>query len=756
MANSNFPPTDLQLTFFRCGGVCLGTAIHHTAADGLGSLHFINSWARITHSDTHIPVLPSVNRTILRARSPPSITSTTQIDCYTTQSTQSAPSSTNPPFTSAILKLSNHHLSLLKTTPNKNNPKPPLSTFKAVVSHIWRSACKPWARPILLDSNLHCRRHPYPPASASPRRLPGQRRLPHVAKATAGEVLSELGAAAKIDDAVKALDDEFIRSLVDYLEEKVNDVGLRKDGWVMPQTDLWVVSWMGMPVYEADFGWGKPVYMGRACMQFGGLAYLMPSLAGGGGEGGGVSVVMTMEEGKMGRFKEIFYEDIGSAAYPPIEILEKGLVIPSVETPAEDIWLSNLDLLAVRSHTATVYFYRRPFNDAGFFSPETLKATLARTLVSFYPLAGRLVSGTDGRLCIRCTAEGVLFVVARSESAVEDFGDFAPSDELRRLLVPFADGSDPANVPLVMFQLTLFRCGGVCLGTAIHHTAADGLASIHFINSWARITHTNTHILIPPSLDHTLLCARSPPSIASDHIEYSQIPFIPSSTLPTFPSAILKLSNHHLALLKITPNNNNNQKTPLSTFKAVVFHIWRSACKARGLDPSSLTRLYIIVDARNRLRPPLPAGYLGNAVFRTSARAKAGEVSEIGVGKIEAALNVIDDEYIRSLVDYLEEKVDGIGAIRPRAIAWVLPETDLWVVSWMGMPVYDADFGWGKPFYMGAASLQVAGQAFIVPCSPEEEEGGVSVVMAMEESYMRRFKEVFYKDIIRGAGSTHA
>lgn len=137
-----------------------------------------------------------------------------------------------------------------------------------------------------------------------------------------------------------------------------------------------------------------------------------------------------------------------------IEILEKEIVVPSEETPAEEIWLSNLDLFASRLHTPVVYFYRRRLDDAGFFSPETLKAALARALVPFYPLAGRLVSGSDGRSCIRCTAEGALFVVARSELAVDDFGDFAPSNELRRLLVPSAHGSDEAVTPLVMFQVS--------------------------------------------------------------------------------------------------------------------------------------------------------------------------------------------------------------------------------------------------------------------------------------------------------------
>lgn len=117
------------------------------------------------------------------------------------------------------------------------------------------------------------------------------------------------GGVGKIDGMMERIDDEFVRSLVDYLEEKVDEVGVRKGGWVMPETDLWAISWLGLPIYEADFGWGKPVYMGRACLQFGGLAYVVPSSE---EEGGGVKVVAAMEEENMGRFKEVFYEDIAS------------------------------------------------------------------------------------------------------------------------------------------------------------------------------------------------------------------------------------------------------------------------------------------------------------------------------------------------------------------------------------------------------------------------------------------------------------
>ncbi|KAK8962145.1 Shikimate O-hydroxycinnamoyltransferase [Platanthera guangdongensis] len=431
--------------------------------------------------------------------------------------------------------------------------------------------------------------------------------------------------------------------------------------------------------------------------------------------------------------------------YPPIEIEEKTLVIPNEATPADEIWLSNLDLLVARDHTPTVYFYRRPLGASDFFSPTVIKDALARALVPFYPLAGRLVPGADGRLCIRCTAEGALFIVARSESVLRDFGDFAPSDQIRRLLVPFSDCANEGIQPLVMFQLTFFQCGGVCLGTAVHHTAADGLGALNFINSWASIARITNHNLIPPSFNRTSLRSRSPPSITSTHYEYCHTQPTSSTCHSPFTSIVLRLSNHHLSILRTTTTLS---KKPLSTFKAVVVHIWRCACKARGLDSAHLTRLYMTADARSRLHPPLPPNFIGNAIFRMSTELTVGEVVtgnlEFTAAKVSDATARLDNEYVRSLVDFLEARVEDIAV---RKGSWVMPETDIWVISWQGLPIYGADFGWGKPLYMGRACLQFSGLLYIVPTSPEEEDGGLLVLAAMEPEKVEKFKEVFYKEL---------
>ncbi|KAF3339131.1 shikimate O-hydroxycinnamoyltransferase-like protein [Carex littledalei] len=200
-----------------------------------------------------------------------------------------------------------------------------------------------------------------------------------------------------------------------------------------------------------------------------------------------------------------------------VEVMESTFVVPSDETPREKLWLSNLDQAAQVSYTCIVYHYRN--NEAqDFFSIEVLKAALAKTLVLFYPLAGRFFIGEGGRRAVDCNAEGVLFVVARSELSSDDI-NFQPSPELRSMFVP-----SPPSTPLMsMLQVTYLKCGGVVLGTANNHISIDGRSAFHYFQTWARIARGDLNNIIAPSFDNTPLLARSPPSITFDHYELSNI-----------------------------------------------------------------------------------------------------------------------------------------------------------------------------------------------------------------------------------------
>ncbi|CAL5074268.1 unnamed protein product [Urochloa decumbens] len=432
-----------------------------------------------------------------------------------------------------------------------------------------------------------------------------------------------------------------------------------------------------------------------------------------------------------------------------VQVVKSELVPPSEPTPRGALWLSNLDLAARNGYTPTVYFFRRPdghLQPEGFFSAGVLRAALADALVPFYPFAGRLGVDRDGRVEIDCNAEGALFVVARSEAALDEFEDgFAPSKAMNDMFVPPYDAAGPA-APLLLLQVTFFRCGGVALGTAMHHFVIDGRSAFNFIRTWAGIARgdTTTSAVVAPSLDRTPLRARPHPAVLFDHTHEYGGGRLKTTTATTnrssqYASAILRVTGAQASALRARAGGASST----STFRALVAHVWRCACAARALPSDAETRLYTMVDMRARLAPPLPDAFFGNAVARTSASARVGDILSSPLGfaarRVRAATGH-GDAYARSVVDYLE--AEEVVAGMPRG---GLKGTDLRVISWLGMPSYDSDFGWGEPALLAPALMYYTGFVYLLNCPGKE--GGVAVAVALEPERMERFKELFFEDL---------
>ncbi|MBA0836326.1 hypothetical protein Goarm_008553, partial [Gossypium armourianum] len=134
-----------------------------------------------------------------------------------------------------------------------------------------------------------------------------------------------------------------------------------------------------------------------------------------------------------------------------VNVKESTMVRPAGETPRRSLWNANVDLVVPRFHTPSVYFYR-PNGAANFFDPQAMKEALSKALVPFYPMAGRLKRDEDGRIEIDCNGEGVLFVEAETNSVIDDFGDFAPTLELRQLIPTVDYSGGISTYPLLVLQ----------------------------------------------------------------------------------------------------------------------------------------------------------------------------------------------------------------------------------------------------------------------------------------------------------------
>ncbi|KAK9078841.1 hypothetical protein SSX86_002899 [Deinandra increscens subsp. villosa] len=432
-----------------------------------------------------------------------------------------------------------------------------------------------------------------------------------------------------------------------------------------------------------------------------------------------------------------------------ITVKESSMVKPSKTTPDERIWNSNLDLVVGRIHILTLYFFR-PNGSENFFDSGVLKKSLADVLVWFFPMAGRLGKDGDGRVEINCNGEGVLFVEAEADREIDDFGEITPSPELRRL-VPTVDYSgDISSYPLVVTQVTRFKCGGISLGFGIHHTLSDGLSSLHFINEWSNVTR-GLSVAVPPFVDRTILRARDPPNVIFDHVEYHTLPSINESSDTdkvhandhlSATTSILRLTFEQLNAIKAKGKGDGTIRH--STYEILAAHLWRCVCKARGLQNDQPTKLYVATDGRSRLIPPLPPGYLGNVVFTATPVAKSDELESEPLAntarRIHAELAKMNNEYLRSALDYLESQPDLSALIRgPSYFA----SPNLNINSWTRLPVYDADFGWGRPIFMGPASILYEGTIYVIP-SPSDDRS-VLLAVCLDPSHMPLFGKYLYE-----------
>ncbi|GKB30346.1 shikimate O-hydroxycinnamoyltransferase [Tanacetum coccineum] len=412
------------------------------------------------------------------------------------------------------------------------------------------------------------------------------------------------------------------------------------------------------------------------------------------------------------------------------------MVIPAEEKPRKNIWNSNLDLIVPNIHTPSVYFYRSNGAD-NFFDAKVLKDALGRALVSFNPLGGRLKEDESGRIEIDCQGQGALFVEAESDGVVDDFDDFAPTMELRKLIPAVNYSLGIESIPLLVLQVTYFKCGGVSLGVGMQHYVADGLSAMHFIKTWSEMARGVDLTVPPPFIDRTILRARDPPQPAFEHVEYKPPPPMKSSSLQAQSNDTVasnfKITRDQLDMLKVKSKEDGNTIN-YSSFELLSGHIWKCMCKARGLPDDQETKLYIATDGRTRFQPNLPTGYFGNVVFTTTPIAAAGEIqsnpSWYAASKIRDALVMRNSDYLRSTIDYMELQPDlkALGSGIVQSYKWA----NLGITSWSRLSIHDADFGWGRPIFMGPGGLVVEGLGFVLP-SPVNDGSLMMSFMALKK-----------------------
>uniref|UniRef100_K3YDV8 Uncharacterized protein n=1 Tax=Setaria italica TaxID=4555 RepID=K3YDV8_SETIT len=351
---------------------------------------------------------------------------------------------------------------------------------------------------------------------------------------------------------------------------------------------------------------------------------------------------------------------------------------------------------------------------------RSLRSSLAATLATYAPLAGKLVhlAGT-GDVAIRCSAsDGVKFVVAESSADVRRLaGDDEHDLHAFERLVPEVEMSElPAS--LLAVQATRLEGGGFALGVTAHHGVADGRSVMRFVEAWAAAR-----------------CAPNLPVVALLLQDGRRLGFC-RRTFTLDVHQIERLKQHIVALAKPRGHGGAPLCCPPSSFAAVPALAWTCFVRCKLLAGEEDVFLLFAADVRDRLDPPAGSEYFGACLSACVARVPARELlAERALAAAAAAVQ-------GAVPEMAEDPAAGWDFIN---LHRVVSRDRLMNVSWSSrFRAYEvADFGWGRPRRAEPVTRNRDGQMALLGA---RDGNGVQVSLSLlQKAHMDAFMSEFFK-----------
>ncbi|XP_058729074.1 BAHD acyltransferase DCR [Vicia villosa] len=417
--------------------------------------------------------------------------------------------------------------------------------------------------------------------------------------------------------------------------------------------------------------------------------------------------------------------------------VSKCIIYPSQKSSIKPLKLSVSDLPMLSCH----YIQKGILLSAPPYSSEnlihTLKNSLSITLSHFPPLAGRLTTDSDGYIYITSNDAGVEFVHAKAKHLTINTIISPSLIDVHPCFQEFFAYDLPVsysghNIPLAAVQVTELA-DGVFIGCTVNHSVTDGTSFWHFFNTFAAVTkNTTAAVKISKSPDFTRDTVFNSPAVlpipaggpavtfdVNEPIRERIFHFSRESILKlkhkvnsnsnsnglTDPTELIGkqandgwknvYSNGHVnGNATVNGNGKTNYRNEISSFQSLSAQLWRSVTRARNLDLSKTSTFRMAVNCRHRLNPKMDAFYFGNAIQSIPTVASVKDIISNDLKFCAELLHknvvVYDDATVRSGIEDWESN--------PRLFP--LGNFDGAMIT-MGssprFPMYDNDFGWGKP-----------------------------------------------------------
>ncbi|EEF47561.1 3'-N-debenzoyl-2'-deoxytaxol N-benzoyltransferase, putative [Ricinus communis] len=415
-----------------------------------------------------------------------------------------------------------------------------------------------------------------------------------------------------------------------------------------------------------------------------------------------------------------------------VKIIQRETIKPSSPTPPElkIHKLSLLDQLIPTNYIPVVLFY--PANDGDNLDHHAnsterslkLKTSLSETLTHYYPFAGRIKDSTS----VECDDQGADFIQARINCLLSDVLKSPDAVVLRQFLPAAITSTEAATGNLLLVQATFFHCGGLAVGVCISHKISDATTLKAFIKCWvATATSSSTESATPLFMGASIF----PPVDIS----------IPTSVVELMKKQCITkrfvFTGSKIAALKAkVASTTMRNPTRVETVSGLLWKTAMAATRSK-LGYSRPSVWSMPVNMRTRFLPPLPESYAGNCLLHINPKiADESELKEL-VGRIRKEIEGFRENYVKKLRGE-RAVLATFGFFQEYGNLAMNNDIDLYTcTSWCKLELYDADFGWGRPLWVGIDSIPLSN----VVCLMDTRDGdGIEAWLTLGEENMALFE----------------
>ncbi|KAI3883232.1 hypothetical protein MKW92_046600 [Papaver armeniacum] len=448
-----------------------------------------------------------------------------------------------------------------------------------------------------------------------------------------------------------------------------------------------------------------------------------------------------------------------------VEVVSKEIIKPSCPTPLhlKSFNLSYLDQIAPPSQIALLLYYNNDNQNRIISENDSsctfLKKSLAEALSKFYPLAGKII---DNRF-VDCNDDGVDYFESKvSNCQLSQLIQLPNVQDLAKIFLPFdpfADSDEGNSTKVLSVQVNVSEnCGGIVIGLCISHKLTDACSVITFINDWASIARAIATADHDQQIKGPLFEAQSlfplkefltgfkPPTapriVAGDDEIVTKKFVFGSSKL-----AKLKKKAKIISDIDDVHEQFNYQPTRVQALSALIWRCFIDAdqAKNKGANPTEVYLALFAINLRTRMIPPLPLNSFGNVTSVALPMVMSKEVDSFKkndqqfypylVGKVRDSIKKIDGDYVRDL-QTSNAFLDGMKSFSengPSAETLILSFT-----SWCRFPIYEANFGWGKPIWVGSCTLPMKNAVYLMDTNSLGD--GIEAWVSLSKEDMNEFE----------------